>query len=76
VSGTVASSEYHGADTILTVRVGDEVLLVRAPGQLVRPSGAAARLAWKPESLHVFDAATGVRVAEERQPHRLAAAAG
>lgn len=61
VGGTVTSSEYHGADTILTVKVGDETLLVRAPGQLAQPAGAPVRLAWKPESLHVFDAKTGVR---------------
>jgi sn-glycerol 3-phosphate transport system ATP-binding protein len=61
VGGTVTSSEYHGADTILTVKVGEETLLVRAPGQLAQPAGAPVRLAWKPESLHVFDARTGVR---------------
>jgi sn-glycerol 3-phosphate transport system ATP-binding protein len=73
--GTVESSEYHGADTILTVRVGGEALLVRAPGQVALPRGAAVRLAWNPESLHLFDAATGVRVEDGRQPARLAAAA-
>ncbi len=76
VSATVASSEYHGADTILTVRVGDETLLVRSPGQLVRPAGTPLRLAWEAEALHVFDAATGVRVEKDRQPARLAAAIG
>jgi sn-glycerol 3-phosphate transport system ATP-binding protein len=76
VAATVASSEYHGADTILTVRVGEETLLVRSPGQLVRPAGTPVRLAWDAESLHLFDAATGVRVEQDRQPARLAAAIG
>jgi sn-glycerol 3-phosphate transport system ATP-binding protein len=75
VAGTVTSSEYHGADTILTVQVGDESLLMRAPGQLAQAAGTPVRLAWKPESLHLFDEATGMRAAEERQPARLAAAA-
>ena len=46
VGGTVTSSEYHGADTILTVRVGDETLFMRAPGQLAQAAGhaGAARL--------------------------------
>ena len=64
VGGTVASSEYHGADTILTVRVGEETLLVRAPGQLALGAGAAVRLAWEPDSMHLFDSATGARVPE------------
>lgn len=76
VAATVTSSEYHGADTILTVRVGEETLLVRAPGQLLHPAGSPVRLGWDPESLHLFDAASGVRVEPERQPARRAAAAG
>ena len=68
VAGTVASSEYHGADTILTVRVGEETLFMRAPGQLAQAPGTPVRLGWKPESLHLFDTASGVRAAEELQP--------
>jgi len=64
MAATVASSEYHGADTILTVRVGEESLLVRAPGQVVHAAGTPVRLGWKPESLHVFDAETGLRAEE------------
>jgi sn-glycerol 3-phosphate transport system ATP-binding protein len=66
VAGTVASSEYHGADTILTARVGEETLLVRAPGQLTHVAGEPVRLAWEAGAMHLFDAATGVRVAEDR----------
>jgi len=75
VGGTVTSSEYHGADTILTVKVGGETLFMRAPGQLAQAAGTPVRLAWKPESLHLFDSASGVRLPQERQPGRLAAAA-
>jgi sn-glycerol 3-phosphate transport system ATP-binding protein len=75
VAGTVTSSEYHGADTILTVRVGDETLFMRAPGQLAQAAGTPVRLAWKPGSLQLFDAKTGVRAAQELQPGSLAAAA-
>jgi ABC-type sugar transport system ATPase subunit len=55
VAGTVSSCEYHGADTILTVRVGEETFFVREPGQHAETVGTAVRLAWKPESQHVFD---------------------
>lgn len=62
IRGTVTSSEYHGADTILTVKVGEEVFLVRAPGQLAHPPGSAVRLGWKPGMAHLFDTASGRRV--------------
>ena len=68
VAGTVTSSEYHGADTILTVQVGRETMLARTPGKLVHAPGTAVRLAWKPESMHVFDASTGGRLALEGSP--------
>jgi len=40
-----------------TVRVGEETLFMRAPGQLAQDAGTQVRLAWKPGSLHLFDAA-------------------
>jgi sn-glycerol 3-phosphate transport system ATP-binding protein len=74
VAGTVASAEYHGADTILTVRIGGETLFMRTPGQLIEAPGTPVRLGWKAESLHLFDATTGARVAEDLQPGGRAAA--
>ncbi|HUI99116.1 MAG TPA: ABC transporter ATP-binding protein [Usitatibacter sp.] len=74
VAGTVTSSEYHGADTILTVAIGQESILVRAPGQLAHPPGAPVRLAWSADSMHVFDSATGVRVAPVAPAARAAGA--
>ena len=62
IRGTVTSSEYHGADTILTVKVGEETFLVRAPGQLAHPPGSAVRLGWKEGMAHLFDTASGRRV--------------
>jgi ABC-type sugar transport system ATPase subunit len=64
IAGTVTSCEYHGADTIMTVRVGEETLFVRAPGQLACVAGAPVRLEWKPESRHLFDSQSGARVGE------------
>ena len=68
VAGEVTSAEYHGADTVLTARVGEESVLVRAPGQLALGAGARVRLAWKPDSVHLFDSATGARAADALQP--------
>ncbi len=62
VAAEVTSTEYHGADTILTARVGQESLLLRASGQLRLAAGAVVRLEWEPGSVHLFDAASGARV--------------
>ena len=67
VPAVVTSAEYHGADTVITAQVGSESLLVRAPGQLALGTGAQVRLAWAPESVHLFDAGTGVRQADAPQ---------
>jgi ABC-type sugar transport system ATPase subunit len=62
VPGRVASAEYHGADTVLTVQVGEESLLVRTPGRVALGEGAAVRLGWAVDAVHVFDAASGARI--------------
>jgi sn-glycerol 3-phosphate transport system ATP-binding protein len=62
IHGTVTSAEYHGADSIVTVRVGDETLFARAPGQLAHAAGAQVRLAWETRDAHLFDSASGVRL--------------
>ncbi len=59
--GAVVSAEYHGADTVVTARVGEEQLLVRAPGQVALITGAQVRLGWPPEAMHLFDTANGMR---------------
>jgi len=68
VPAVVTSAEYHGADTVITAQAGSESLLVRAPGQLALGAGARVHLAWAPESIHLFDADTGVREADAPQP--------
>jgi sn-glycerol 3-phosphate transport system ATP-binding protein len=67
VPGAVSNAEYHGADTILTVQVGEESLLARVPGRVLLAGGAPVRLGWKPEDMHVFDAASGRRQQSETQ---------
>ncbi len=75
VAGSVTSSEYHGADTILTVRVGEETFFAREPGQLALPVGSKVRIAWKPEAQHVFDSRSGVRVDARHEGSAAAAVA-
>ena len=62
VPATVTSAEYHGADTVVLVRLGEESMLVRAPGQLALAAGAPVRLAWEPRDMHLFDSSSGMRV--------------
>jgi sn-glycerol 3-phosphate transport system ATP-binding protein len=62
VPGSVSSAEYHGADSILTVQVGEESLLVRTPGRVQLADGAAVRLGWRAHAMHLFYAGSGARV--------------
>ena len=70
VPGGVTSAEYHGADTVLGVRVGEESLFVRVPGRLRLGEGAAVRLGWEAGTTHLFDAASGARVDLDQAPAR------
>ena len=45
VPGRVTSAEYHGADSVLTVQVGEESLLARAPGPASTRASGAPRIA-------------------------------
>jgi sn-glycerol 3-phosphate transport system ATP-binding protein len=62
IGAEVKSAEYHGADTVVEVAVGQETLFVRAPGQLRLPPGSAVRVGWEPGDVHLFDSAGGARV--------------
>jgi sn-glycerol 3-phosphate transport system ATP-binding protein len=61
IAAIVTSAEYHGADTVVTARVGEESLLVRAPGQVALAQGSQVRLGWEPGALHLFDTENGMR---------------
>ena len=70
VRGTVTSAEYHGADTIVTARVGGETVLGRASGKLAVAAGAPVRLAWDADAAHLFDSQTGRRAVDQDQTIR------
>jgi sn-glycerol 3-phosphate transport system ATP-binding protein len=61
IAGRIAAIEYLGADSTVACTVGDETVMVRAPGRVALPVGAVVRLAWPAEKTHVFDAETGRR---------------
>jgi sn-glycerol 3-phosphate transport system ATP-binding protein len=62
VAAEVKSAEYHGADTIVEVRVGQETLFVRAAGQLRLAPGSGVRIGWDAQSVHLFESTGGRRV--------------
>jgi sn-glycerol 3-phosphate transport system ATP-binding protein len=72
VAAEVTSAEYHGADSIVTVKAGDEQLLLRAPGQLRLAAGSAVRVGWDPTAAHFFEAASGRRVDADQLLQRAA----
>ena len=66
----VLSVEYLGADSIVVCAAGDSgyaeasaatTFAVRQPGSAPLAPGAAVRVAWAPEAMHVFEAASGRR---------------
>ncbi|MBM3564603.1 MAG: ABC transporter ATP-binding protein [Alphaproteobacteria bacterium] len=61
IAATVKSSEYHGADTVITVGIGTETALVRAEGRRLAAAGDVLRLGWEAAAAHGFDAASGRR---------------
>ena len=66
VRAEVTATEYLGADSLLSCRVGGAKLAVRAPGRVALHAGDAAWLTWSPAAQHLF-AGDGTRV-QERVP--------
>jgi sn-glycerol 3-phosphate transport system ATP-binding protein len=64
INGTVRNVEYLGADTLIECKVGEEILLCRAPGWTQLTEGTPISLAFNVKDLHVFNTASGQRTAE------------
>lgn len=72
VAATVLSTEFLGAETVLSCVIGDgpETLQARIPGHHLIATGTPVRLSLPPER-HLFDAETGRRLVQplpRRQP--------
>src|SRR5699024_9134435 len=50
----VASSDYHGADTIIKAHAGGSEILVRLPGRYRSPVGEQIRLTWPADSVRLL----------------------
>ncbi len=58
---TVESSEYFGADTVVTCRIGPQKMMVRTPGKPGLSPGVQVRLTWPERAEHAFDTESGQR---------------
>jgi sn-glycerol 3-phosphate transport system ATP-binding protein len=61
IPARVQSTEFLGADTIVSCSYDGQTLAARVPGKAAFPSGTRVALRWQPENLHFFDAASGLR---------------
>ncbi|ASV88577.1 ABC transporter family protein (plasmid) [Ochrobactrum quorumnocens] len=62
VKALIEAIEYHGADSILECRVGDQTLQVRVEGVRQLNVGDTVGLTWLPSAVHIFDEVEGHRV--------------
>lgn len=59
---TVVATEYLGADTLITCKVGDQTFIASSQGRLVIPAGDTIKIGWSIDHTHIFNAATGKRI--------------
>jgi len=62
LAAIVAATEYLGADTIVTCRMGEQLVNARLAGGLHAQPGAPVKLSWNAAAQHLFDARTGKRI--------------
>lgn len=62
---TVTAVEYLGAEALVTCMIGERPILARTRGGCAPPVGARVGLVWDASAAHVFDAASGSRLAIE-----------
>jgi sn-glycerol 3-phosphate transport system ATP-binding protein len=61
---TVTAVEYLGAEALVTCRIGERSIVARSRGDAAPPVDAAVSLLWEASAGHLFDAASGARLAE------------
>ncbi|SEO34605.1 multiple sugar transport system ATP-binding protein [Rhodospirillales bacterium URHD0017] len=61
IEGNASVVEPLGSDTLVSLDVAGQALVVRLPPRIVRRRGEAVRLTADPANLHFFDRTTGIR---------------
>ncbi len=62
VLAELVSTDYLGADTIVTAKIGSQSLLIRKPGRVELDDKRSVHLRWSPRDVYVFESASGQRV--------------
>ncbi len=62
IAARLLATDYLGADTIVSARIGGQSLLIRMPGRFHIGDDPNVNLRWPSEAVHVFDGQTGNRV--------------
>ncbi len=61
IPAELLATDYLGADTVVSARIGNQRLGIRVAGRFRAASGTPIRIGWSPEHLHLFDARSGRR---------------
>jgi sn-glycerol 3-phosphate transport system ATP-binding protein len=64
ISARVTNVEFMGADTMVACAIGNQSVTASVPGKAALTPGDTVNLAWRPDTLHFFDAASGRRHAQ------------
>ena len=65
IHAVVTAVEYLGGEALVTCRIGERSIVARVRGNEAPPLAALVGVNWQAAASHVFDAATGNRVAAE-----------
>jgi sn-glycerol 3-phosphate transport system ATP-binding protein len=61
IPARVTHIEFMGADTVIACAVGNQSITISLPGKAALKPGETVHLAWRSDTLHFFDAASGKR---------------
>ena len=70
IPADLVSTDYLGADTILTARIGTQQVLVRHSGRFAFDGPRRVSLSWPSSAAHLFDRDSGRRTNHPRTPAR------
>ena len=61
IPARVTHIEFMGADTVIACAVGNQSITISLPGKAALKPGETVHLAWRSDTVHFFDAASGRR---------------
>ena len=61
VPAELIATDYLGADTIMSAKIGEQTVRITVPGRYIIGRSHQARLTWSDEAVHIFDGKSGKR---------------